>query len=626
MNNTFKNKPNETTNAIAELARQVGAAPTQPGIYLFKNDQGRILYVGKARNIRKRLQSYFQSGRPHDAKTRVLLKKAAAYETIITGTEKEALILESNLIKRHRPRYNVVLKDDKRYPALRLNTNQPFANLNIVRKLKNDGALYFGPYSSAGAVRQTLKFIHKTFKLRKCRTRTFRNRTRPCLNYQMGLCLGPCCMDVKQEAYQSVVNEVIAFLRGRTPALIKKVKQEMLAAAQSHEFEKAAALRDKMFALEKTLERQVTVTTDFKDRDVIGMAFEQGASAAAMLRIRGGFLLGSRQFNFPTAVGSMKDQMGAVLNQFYTLQQRIPEQILVSHLPQDVALIEAQMSEIRQRRVHIVVPQRGEKAHLVKMAVENARKTLQESLLAEATNMEMLTRLQKRLRMDRLPARIECFDNSNLAGSHPVSAMSVFENGLPQPEACRRYRIRRKGKPDDYAHMAEVLHRRFVKGGDSNPWPDLLLLDGGKGQLNVALAVLESLKLVNHFAVAAIAKKDENIGETLDKVYLPARSNPVQFGKDMDLLLFLQRIRDEAHRLAVTYQRKRRSAYGLASILDTVPGVGPRRKALLLKEFGSIKKITSASVEDLSALSGISDSLAAIIKKILSDRSVQQPR
>lgn len=433
-------------------------------------------------------------------------------------------------------------------------------------------------------------------------------------------------MDVKQEAYQSVVNEVIAFLRGRTPALIKKVKQEMLAAAQSHEFEKAADLRDKMFALEKTLERQVTVTTDFKDRDVIGMAFEQGASAAAMLRVRGGFLLGSRQFNFPTAVGSMENQMGAVLSQFYTLQQRIPEQILVSHLPQDVALIEAQLSEIRQHRVRIVAPQRGEKARLVKMAVENARKTLQESLLAEAANLEMLTRLQKRLRMDRLPARIECFDNSNLAGSQPVSAMSVFENGLPQPEACRRYRFHCKGKPDDYAHMAEVLNRRFGKGDDSNPWPDLLLLDGGKGQLNVALAVLESLKLSNRFAVAAIAKKDERIGETLDKIYLPARSNSVQFGKDMDLLLFLQRIRDEAHRLAVTYQRKRRSAHGLSSILDAVPGVGPRRKALLLEQFDSIKKIASASVEDLSALSGISDSLATNIKKVLSDQSVQKQR
>jgi excinuclease ABC subunit C len=620
MKKTFENKPIEANDVTAGLARHVATAPAQPGVYLFKNDRGRILYVGKARNLRKRLQSYFQSGRPHDAKTRVLLKKITGYETIITGTEKEALILESNLIKRHRPRYNVVLKDDKRYPALRLNTNQPFANLNIVRKIKNDGALYFGPYSSAGAVRQTLKFIHKTFQLRKCRNRTFKNRTRPCLNYQMRLCLGPCCMDVKQEAYQSVVNEVIAFLRGRTPALIQKVKQEMLKAAQSHEFEKAAALRDKMFALEKTLERQVSVTTDFKDRDVIGMAIEDSASAAAMLRVRGGYLLGSRQFNFATAAGSMEDQMGAVLSQFYHLQQRVPEQIFVSHMPRDVGLIEAQLSEIGQRRVHIVAPIKGEKARLVRMAVENARKTLQENLLAEAANKEMLARLQKRLRMERPPLRIECFDNSNMAGTQPVSAMSVFENGLPRPEACRRYRIRFKGKPDDYAYMAEVLNRRFDNENRTKPSPDLLLLDGGKGQLNVAMAVLETLQQQKNFAVAAIAKKDESIGETLDKIYLPGRSNPVQFGKDMDLLLFLQRIRDDAHRLAVTYQRKRRSARGLTSTLDAVPGVGPRRKAHLMKAFGSISKIASAAVEDLSALPGISESLAETIKQTLSGR------
>jgi excinuclease ABC subunit C len=427
-------------------------------------------------------------------------------------------------------------------------------------------------------------------------------------------------MDVKQEVYQAVVNEVIAFLRGRTPALIQKVKQEMLEAAQSQAYEKAAALRDKMYALEKTLERQVSVTTDFKDRDVIGMAQEQGATAAAMLRVRGGYLLGSRQFSFATAVGSLEDQMGAVLNQFYTLQQRVPGQILVSHRPRDVALIETQLSELGKRRVRILAPMRGEKVRLVRMAVENASKTLQESLLAQAANLEMLGRLKKRLHLDRLPVRIECFDNSNLAGTQPVSAMSVFENGLPRPDAYRRYRIRLKGKPDDYAYMAEVLTRRFGKESLAKPSPDLLLLDGGKGQLNVALAVLEMLKHHKNFAVAAIAKKDERIGETVDKIYLPGRSNPVQFGKDMDLLLFLQRIRDDAHRLAVTYQRKRRGARGLASTLDAVPGVGPRRKALLLKEFGSVEKIASCELEDLTVLPGISSSLAETIKRTLSAR------
>ena len=624
MKEVFVNKPAEATDAIKSLARQAGNTTTLPGVYLFKNDRGKILYVGKARNLRKRLQSYFQPGRPHDAKTRVLLAKITSFETIVTGTEKEALILESNLIKRHRPRYNVVLKDDKRYPALRLNMNQPYPNLNIVRKIRNDGALYFGPYASSGAVRQTLKFIHKTFKLRKCRTKAFQNRSRPCLNYQMGLCLGPCCKDVKQEDYTAIVNEVIAFLRGRTPTLIKKVKLEMQAAAQVQDFEKAAALRDKMYALEKTLERQVTVTTDFKDRDVIGMAFEEGVSAAAMLRVRGGFLLGSRQFSFDTALGSMENQMGTVLYQLYTGHQRIPGQILVSHLPKEVNLIETQLSEIRKQRVQILAPQRGEKARLVQMAVENALKTLRESILAKATNLEMLGRLQKRLKMDRIPARIECFDNSNIGGRLPVSAMSVFEMGLPRPEASRRYRIRLKGKPDDYAYMTEVLTRRFGKCDEAMPWPDLLMLDGGKGQLNVALAVLDSLKLTGRFAVAAIAKKDERVGETLDKIYVPARSNPIQFGKEMDLLLFLQRIRDEAHRLAVTYQRQRRRVHGLASALDEVPGVGPRRKAQLMKKFGSIANIKATPVDELSTLSGISKKLAQTIKQTLSEKRVEK--
>ena len=619
MKKVFAHKPIDATDTIKGLARQVGNITTQPGVYLFKDDRGKILYVGKARNLKKRLQSYFQPNRPQDAKTRVLLAKIISFETIVTGTEKEALILESNLIKRHRPRYNVVLKDDKRYPALRLNMNQPYPNLNIVRKIRNDGALYFGPYASSGAVRQTLKFIHKTFKLRKCRTKTFQNRSRPCLNYQMGLCLGPCCKEVKQEDYAAIVNEVIAFLRGRTPALIKNVKLEMQAVAHAHDFEKAAALRDKMFALEKTLERQVSVTTDFKDRDVIGMAFEQGMSAAAVLRVRGGFLLGSRQFNFDTALGSMEDQMGTVLYQLYTDQQRMPGQILVSHLPKELDLIVAHLSEVRKQRIQILAPQRGEKARLVKMAVENALKTLQENILAKATNLELLGRLQKRLKMDRIPARIECFDNSNMGGRLPVSAMSVFEMGLPQPDAYRRYRISLTGKPDDYAYMSEVLARRFGKGDDAMPFPDLLMLDGGKGQLNVALAVLNSLKLTDRFAVAAIAKKDERLGETLDKIYVPARSNPIQFGKEMDLLLFLQRIRDEAHRLAITYQRQRRRVHGLASVLDGVPGVGPRRKAQLMKKFGSIANIKAASADELSTLSGITEKLALAIKQTLSE-------
>lgn len=603
-----------STQEMDRLSLQVAHVAAAPGVYQFKDRQGRILYVGKARNLRKRVQSYFQRGRPHDAKTRIMLKQVAAMETIITHTEKEALILESNLIKRHRPRYNVVLKDDKRYPALKLDITQDFPNLTIVRKIRKDGALYFGPYASSSAVRQTLKFIHKTFKLRKCHNKTFANRTRPCLNFQMGLCLGPCCKRVDQKTYQTVVEEVVAFLRGRTPALIKTVKEQMLHAAKTEKFEKAAQLRDKMQALERTLERQVTVASDLKDRDVIALVSGEDYSAASLLKVRGGFLMGGRQYLFEQAVGSKEEQMGVLLNQMYGSGNRVPHQILLSHLPDHPDAVSDWLTELRLRKVQLRVPRRGEKVHLLKMALQNAQKALDEKRQMDQANLEMLKRLQKRLHMENIPQRIECFDNSNLAGTHPVAAMAVFVMGHAYPKGYRHYRIAGDGKPDDYAYMSQVLKRRFGKSREGEPYPDLLLVDGGKGQLNVALNVLSGLGIHNKLNVAGIAKKDERIGESADKVYLPRRSNPVQFGRDQDLLLFLQRIRDESHRLAVSYQRKRRGKESLVSALDAIHGIGPRRKASLLKTYGSLKNIGQASEEELAQVPGISKKIARLVK------------
>lgn len=592
------------------LVQQLENIPSTPGVYLFKDGLGKILYVGKARHLRKRVRSYFHAGRPHDPKTRVLLDKVESVETIITHTEKEAFILESNLIKRHRPRYNVVLKDDKRYPALRLDLHHPYPNLNIVRKIKRDGARYFGPYASSAAVRHTLKFIYKTFKLRKCRNQTFHHRTRPCLNYQMGLCLGPCSLDVDPKIYQAIVDEVIAFLQGRTPSLINKIKAQMVSAADCEAFEKAAALRDKVFALEKTIEKQVSVISDFKDRDVVALVMDQGVTAIVVLQIRGGFLLGSRHYDFESALGAPEQQISAFLRQLYSVDQEIPPQILVNYTPDDSQMIAIALSEQRRQKVTVVRPRRGEKFSLVQMAVQNAEKALQDKIEALSVNSDLLRRLQKRLAMPGLPNRIECFDNSNFSGTHPVAAMVVFEQGVPLPSGYRRYKLKFNGKPDDYAYMYEVLHRRYEKMKKENVLPDLLLVDGGKGQLNVALAVLRNLGLQNRFSVAGIAKRNENIGEKTDKIYLPLRANPVQFGKDTDLLLFLQKIRDEAHRSAITFQRKRRSKTTLKSFLDDLKGVGPKRKALLLKQFGSVEKIKSATTEDLIKLPGISISLA----------------
>lgn len=613
------------SEGIAEdLLRAVRNVSQNPGVYLMQDLQGTILYVGKARNLKKRLQSYFQKNRPHDPKTTLLLSKVVSFRTILTNTEKEALILESNLIKRHRPRYNVVLKDDKRYPSLRLDTNKPYPSLTVVRKITNDGALYFGPYASAGAVRQTLKFINKTFKLCKCRCDRFRKRERPCLNFQMGLCMGPCFMEVAPERYKEAVKEVIAFLRGRTPELIRRIKKQMQAAAERQDFEQAAMLRDKMFALEKTLERQVSVSADRRDRDALGVVVADDLTAFALLRVRGGFLMGGRQFIFENAVGNEHDQLGAFLKQYYASDQVVPGEVVLSHTPIDDDLIEMMLADRRGAKVALTVPQRGDKQKLVHMAVENARQALNEGRIHREAQMALLAGLEKRLHLRRLPRRIECFDNSHLGGTEPVSGMVVFEHGKPQPNAYRRYKITAESESDDYAYMAEVIKRRYRKIDDDNPCPDLLLVDGGKGQLNVVLAILNELDLSQKFDVAAIAKKDERLGEKNDKIYLAGRTNPVQFGKDLDLLLFLQRVRDETHRWVITFQRKRRGSRALHSELDNIKGVGPKRKSMLLNHFGSLEKLRSASLETLSALPGITEEMAHLIKNSLSfDDSVE---
>ena len=605
---------------IVRLAREAGHAAATPGVYVMRDAQGAILYVGKARNLKKRLQSYFQKQRPHDPKTTLLLTRVTAFETILTDTEKEALILESNLIKRHRPRFNVVLKDDKRYPSLRLNIGETYPNLTIVRKIQNDGALYFGPYASSGAVRQTIKFINKTFKLCKCRCETFKKRSRPCLNYQMGLCMGPCFQQVSPEAYSAVVKEVVAFLRGRTPALIRKIKKQMFSAAQKHDYETAATLRDKMFALEQTLEKQISVTSDRKDRDVVGLLLDNALSVVTLLRVRGGFLLGSRSFVFENALGAEEEQMGAFLRQYYASAAHVPGQIVVSCLPADQRLVEEALQEKRGARVFIVTPQRGDKEKLVRMALQNAGQAAREYQSQKEARLDLLLRLQKRLHLRNLPRRVECFDNSSLFGSEPVSAMAVFENGRPRPDSYRRYKMGPSGRPDDYAHMAEVIRRRFEKDDAGKPWPDLLLVDGGKGQLNVAMTILDGLGLAGRFDVAGIAKKDTDPGAQQDKVYLVGRANPVQFGRDADVLLFLQRVRDEAHRWAVTFQRKRRQDVAVHSALDEIQGIGPKRKAQLLRYFGGLDRMRAASLDELQALPGISQRLARTIKAALSAR------
>jgi len=600
------------------LKEKAAAAPSGPGVYIMKNGRQRILYVGKAANLKNRLRSYF-SGRNHmDIKTGILVGQIAFFETIQTASEKEALILESNLIKKHRPRYNVILKDDKRYPSIRLDMKSDYPCLQVVRKIRSDGAVYFGPFASAGAVRKTLKLIHKTFKIRKCVSTRVKPRSRPCLYHQMGLCLAPCCKPVSLEAYNDVVNEVRLFLKGRTAELTTKIKAEMEAAAGNQAYEKAAQLRDKLFAIEKTVEKQVAVTTDFVDRDVIAVASDPPYFQLWVMSVRNGFMQGARDFHVHDDTATDTEIIGAFLKQHYETASEIPEEILLACDHEDKSLYAEWLSHRKGRKVRLHYPRRGDKVRLIRMAEENARTRLAHEIEAEMANQSLLQGLQRKLSLDRIPKRIECLDNSGISGRELVAGLVVFEDGMPNKSEYRRYIIRSVDKADDYACMAEVLERRFIrKHNPSEALPDLLVVDGGKGQLNIAVSVLEKMGLREELSVIGIAKADAERSETADKVYTPGRRNPLNLNAHKDLLYFIQRIRDEAHRYAIAYHRRKRTKTALHSRLDDIQGIGEKRKAVLLKHFKSIQNIRTASIEELAGLPGMNRTAAENIQKTL---------
>jgi excinuclease ABC subunit C len=603
-----------------EPAQKAAEAPSEPGVYLMKGADGRVLYVGKARNLRKRLAAYFKRSAHADSKIDALVGRVADIEITLTRTEKEALILESNLIKRHRPRFNVVLKDDKRYPSLRLDLKEDYARFTVVRKIGEDDALYFGPFASAHAVRETLKVLNRTFQLRKCKANEFRTRTRPCLHCQLNGCLAPCCRDVPREVYREQVQEAILFLKGRTQELVGKIRGDMESAAAAREYEKAARMRDKLFALQRTTEKQVAVTTDFLDRDVFAAVSSDGAAVITHLEVRGGFLAGTRHFGFPETMAAEDEMLGVFIRQFYEGRAFVPGELCVSHPLEDAQWVEEWLAAQKGRKVRIIRPERAEKARLLEMALHNARTELEALLARRSGSAELLPRLQRRLNLSRYPQRIECVDNSTLMGSDPVAGVVVFVDGRPEPSAWRRYRITGVALPDDYASMSEILRRRLGKGAASGPLPDLLMVDGGKGQLGAALAVMKDLRIEGRMDVIGIAKKDPGRGEVQDKIFVPGRSNPVHFGREGDLLLFLQRVRDEAHRHAVAFHRRRRRASTLASALDTITGIGRARKAQLIDRFGSFEAVRAATLDELSALPGFNRKIAEAIREKLSSR------
>jgi len=590
----------------ASLQKKYANTPGTPGVYLMKDTTGRIIYVGKAGNLKKRLAAYFVKVTGHDPKTAILIKNIVDFDLIVTASAHEALILEATLIKKHKPKYNVILKDGKNYPCLRLDTTETYPALQVVRKIKNDKATYFGPYSSAHSVRQTLKQVNRIFKLRKCKKTQFNNRSRPCLQYQMNACLGPCCMEVPVELYREMVMDVKLFLKGRGPELIQRLKKEMRHQAGLENFERAAQLRDTLFAIEKTLERQIAVTADMMDRDVVACHGDQGRAVVTLLFVRSGYVVGTRHFHFDMTWNSISEIMGAFLIQYYENHTFIPSQILLSHGVEEPSILETRFTEKKGRRVHLLIPERGDKKKIMDMARLNAENELNSSLSKQAETHAVLVMLQKLMALPGLPRRIECYDNSNIAGTDPVSSMVVFLDGKPDTSSYRKFIIKGVSGADDYACMSQVLTRRFSPSrGVPQPFPDLLVVDGGKGQLSMALSVLKELGLSDQIPVAGLAKKDVEKGEEHDKIYIPHRSNPLNTTQSLKALYLLQQLRDEAHRVAIGFQRKRRNKRAGGSILDDIPGIGKRRKAVLLKAYKGITAMKQAPLEELASLPGM---------------------
>jgi len=595
--------------------------PAAPGVYLFKDEGGRVLYVGKAKSLRTRVQSYFSRRDQASAKVQAMLARAAGLETIFTATEKEALILEGNLIKAHRPRYNVILRDDKNYLALRIDIQEEYPRLALVRQMKKDGALYFGPFASAHAVRETLKVVNRVFRLRQCSGSTFRKRRRPCLNFQMGRCLGLCARSISPEEYRRVVEEAVLFLKGRTRDLQERLRVEMEQAAAALEFERAATYRDRLAAVETTLERQRIVSSHFRDQDVIGVHTDGEGLALGVLFIRGGRLVGSRVFEIPS-LGDESEAVRAFVQQYYGAGVHIPDEVLVGAALEEEGLLGEWLSDLKGQRVGIRVPQRGDGRHLVAMACHNAATYLFGRRSRAADVEGALERLQELLGLPAAPQRLECVDISNIRGRFAVGSLVAFHGGRPEKSGYRRYRIKALDEPNDPAMMAEVLRRRFTDPKDAGVLPDLLMVDGGKGQLNQTLAVLKQFGLQGRVPAVGLAKESV-AGEagSSEKLYLPGRKNPIFLAREPALAGLLDRLRDEAHRFAITYYQKRHRQHALRSRLDAVPGVGPARRRALIRHFGSVQELASASPQEISRVPGISLKLAERIHKELSGQS-----
>ena len=606
-----------TNSVIAEQLRQL---PASPGVYLLKDAAGSILYVGKAANLCHRVRSYFGAGQKLSPKLQRMVARVSELDFFVTSSEQEALILECNLIKRYRPRYNVRLKDDKTFPYLKIDLNEDWPGVHITRRLEENGGRYFGPFASAKSVRQTLKVIKGIFPFRSCARTITGNDPRPCLDYYINRCVGPCIGVVGREEYAEVIKQVILFLEGKQEVIVKELESKMNQAAEALDFEQAALLRDQIQAINRVIEGQRIATTVKGEQDVIAFAGDRDQAYVQVFFIRGGKLIGRESFVLRGTRSEEPHQiMASFIKQFYSSSPYIPPLLLLQYPVEDVSVIEKWLQGKKGGKVRIQVPRRGDKKKLVDIVAENARQGLEQlkikQLAAPAALAAALAEIKRELHLPRIPSRMEGYDISNIRGTAAVGSMVVFEEGRPKSSHYRRFKIKTVSGADDYAMLREVLRRRFRRSGGASAqdsWailPDLILVDGGRGQLNAALSAIGESG-VGSVPTASLAKENEEI-------FIPRKAEPIILPRSSPGLQLLQRLRDEAHRFALGYHKKVHKRETFASALDTIPGIGPRRKRTLLKQFGSVHGIREASEQELAATGGMNQALAEKVKEYL---------
>jgi len=604
-----------------DLKLKLENLPTSPGVYLFKNARGKIIYIGKAKNLRNRVRTYFQPSGRHDHKTDRLVSRIVDFDLVATENEIESLILEANLVHEHKPRYNVRLKDDKHFPYIKVTTNETFPRVIVVRRLERDSNTYFGPYTNARAMRRTLALLTGLFRIRSCHLTIPHPRGKPqevCLDYYIGRCGGPCAGHQTEEDYRQLVNGVIMVLSGKSQQLIEQLTEKMQRHSERLEFEDARLCRDQIEAIEKLMVKQRVDVGQVVDRDIISIARDGGDAVAVVMQIREGVLIGRQDFQLSAQTDdSDEDVLDSFVTQYYNHQPNLPQELFLPlELPQ-VKLIERWLRKLKGAALKVLTPKIGEKSRIVELAAKNARMLLDELLIQKRTLTErtskMVTSLKDELGLVGAPRSMVCFDISNTGDMDAVGSCVYFVNGRPKKAEYRHFKIKGVVGQDDFRMMREVIGRYFhrLREEEKTP-PNLVVVDGGKGQLSSALAELQSLGF-DQQPVISLAKR-------LEEVYLPGRSDPITISRGAPAMLLLKQIRDEAHRFAITYNRQVRSKRTIKSALDDIPGIGPAKRALLLKTFGSVKRIKEASAEQLAEVKGITPALAEKIVKHLAAR------